>query len=290
MRARRTTLVGGALALVVGVLVVGCAAEPAGPPLVVRTVGPGPRSTDPDAPRFTACGRSAADPATTDLRPRDLSAADRDLARAHYGDLPEGALVVESATTLLLTDGLLGAGNGYEAATAQVRPVPVADGTVSAPVSLLVLDSPDAGRRVAFVEVRLGDGPVVRWDEEPRLAIGTDGGDGGFVATGTAPSLDPESAALTNAPYDAIDAFFPDGDSSSGNVCVLRSSGGTVDAVSFATGWGDGWYGTFLGRDASGTVVAVVHDGHIVPWEISGLPGAVPEGLAADAPVDDGQG
>ena len=53
---------------------------------------------------------------------------------------------------------------------------------------------------------------------------------------------------------------------------------GKVDAVLFATGFGDGGYPTFLGRDAKGEVVSVVHDSLVVPWSVSGLPGTAPAG------------
>lgn len=304
----RAVTAGRRLALLVATAALaGCAAVPsAQPTLIAQIVGPsdagtprlvpgeprivatrpprdgtGATSRDPGAPAFTACGRTAPDPATTDLRPHVLTPADQAAAQDRYGALPDGRLVVESAGTLLLTGGLLGAGNGYEAATAAVTPVAVADRTETAQVSLLVYDSERSGRRVAFVELRLAGAAPVRWDEEPALGIVTDGGDGGFVATATVPPTDPET--LADAPFDAIDAFFPDPDDvASWHVCVLRATGGVVDGVLFATGWGDGWYGSYLGRDEGGRVVAVVSDGQVVPWEISGLPGELPPGVALD--------
>jgi hypothetical protein len=289
VRTTRLALLAGCVSTLAGCLALaGCAAAPVpaatGPVAIAPPAGGADAGADFGAPEFAPCDDTAPDPATTDLRARDLTAADSGLAPDRYGEIPAGRLVVQSGGTLLLAGGALGAGSGYEAATGQVRSVQVIGRTARADVSLLVLDSPTAGRRVAFVELRLDDAPAVRWDKEPGLGIGTDGGDGGFVATGTAPVLDPQSAALRNAPYDAYDAFFPNGDSSSYHVCVLRSSLGVPDGVLFSTGWGDGWYGTYLGRDEGGNVVAVVSDGHVVPWEISGLPGEPPAGLALDAP------
>jgi hypothetical protein len=143
---------------------------------------------------------------------------------------------------------------------------------VLAPVTLAVLDSPAVGRRVAFVEVRITTTTPVRWTEEPNLDIVTDGGDGGFVR-GTAEALRDDQTS-TDA---YIDAFYPNSNSASGNVCVQRiTHTGQLDAVMFSTGYGDGGYATFVGRDKDGVIASVVHYGDVLPWRMSGLPGAPP--------------
>ena len=249
----------------------GVPAEPVGGPL-------GGASLPVITPSFTPCGTSEAQPARTNLRPRTLSAADAHVDPERFGAIPvDGALVVEDVGDLVLTDGVLDAGNGYEVGyAATVEPdVQVSDATVTAPVAVAVLDTTSSGRRVAAVEVRVGSGTPVRWEVEPDLSFGTDGGDGGFLATRGLP---------TGAEVDGwgfIEAFYPDGDSASGIVCVLRrtSAGGPVDGVLFSTGWGDGGYPVLLGRAADGAVVSVVCWTGIVPWEWSGLAGEAPDGV-----------
>lgn len=224
-------------------------------------------------PVFSACSRDTASPGTSFLRPTGPGAP------GWPAELADGRLVVEHVADLTLTGGWLAAGNGFEAAFGGVRGVRVADATVDAVVNLGVLDSPSAGRRVAFAELRLGDGPPVVWQEEPALGFVTDGGDGGFVALG-GPEPRPgggDPAAEEQGIDDYVEAFYPGGDSGSGHVCVLRGPpDGPADGFLFSAGWGDGGYPTFLGRSADGEVVSVVSYGYVLPWEVGGMPGAPP--------------
>jgi hypothetical protein len=221
--------------------------------------------------RFTACTRQAADPTSSNLRPVAAIDASNDKDEAAQ-PIPHGVVRLEHATDLVLTDGRLGAGSGYEAATGAVAQVTVARASVTAPVTLAVLDSPESGRRVAYVEVRIKATPPVSWQDDEQLGIGTDGGDGGFVR-GTAPEVGADNPQAD----DYVDAFFPDGNSASGNVCVLGFSGsGQADSVLFSTGYGDGGYPTFVGRDAQGDIASVVSFGFVLPWADSGLPGPSP--------------
>ena len=230
-------------------------------------------------PDFTPCGRAPAGPDRTHLRPSALTAADRARAGEWAEWIPDGELVVEAATEIDLPDGLLGSGNGYLAALGVPEGglVPVADAAVAAaPVSLAVLDSPSSGRRVAFLEIRLAPRAPVRWVAEPGLSIGTDGGDGGFVAAPSSPGVLDE-AGTGEAVTRSFATFFPDGDDpSTWHQCVVRATGGRVDGVLFSTGWGDGGYPTYLGQDADGVVVSVVSFGGVLPWNLSGLPGDPP--------------
>ncbi len=232
--------------------------------------GSGPR------PTFTACGVRPADLARTHLRPRTLTATDAVVAPDLYGTIPvDGPLTVEAGGDLVLVDGTIDAGNGYEAAygTTMEPDVAVATATVTAPVSLSVLDSEEAGRRVAFVEVRVAEAEPVTWEESTDLGFGTDGGDGGFLATGAM------TEGVEVDGWDYVEAFFPEGNESYDNVCVERRTtpDGPMDGVLFSIGWGDGGYPVYLGRAADGTVVSVVCWAGITPWEWSGLPGTPPE-------------
>ncbi|WP_158580756.1 DUF4241 domain-containing protein [Cellulomonas rhizosphaerae] len=127
---------------------------------------------------------------------------------------------------------------------------------------------------MAFVEVRVGDGVPVRWEEDPALGFVTDGGDGGVWAPATRGKEPVDDVAA----FDSIEAMYPNGDSASGNVCVLRSTKAGVDGLQFSAGWGDGGYPTIVGYDAAGQEVSVVSHGLIVPWALSGLPGTPPSG------------
>lgn len=224
-----------------------------------------------ERPTYEACRRTPADPKTTNLRP--IARIDAANDAWDGGPIPHGTVAIEHATELALTDGQLGAGNGYEAAMGTGSSLMrVAEGSVVAPVTLVVLDSPQAGRRVAFVEVRITTTAPVRWEVSDALGIATDGGDGG-LARGTAAAV-PDDDSLID---DYVDAFFPGRNSDSGNVCVLRrSQAGEVDAVLFSTGYGDGVYPAAIGRDEAGEVASVVSVGYVLPWRYSGLPGTPP--------------
>jgi hypothetical protein len=189
--------------------------------------------------------------------------------------VPAGHLGLEYAADLLLDDGRLGTGNGYEGAVAGGRVLAITSPGTSAPVTLAVFENAQVGQRVAFVEARLAPGVPVRWAQEVLLNIVTDGGDGGFYA-GSAPypDVDDENSDAFINSY--VDALFPRGDVD--NVCALRTPAGSSrpDSVLFPTGYGDGRYPTFVGRDAHGTPVSVVLDTLILPWQASGLPGTPP--------------
>lgn len=213
---------------------------------------------------FSACPRTAPAPGTTDLAPvarTDATNAEDPPAPA----MPFGTVVLEQPAVLHL-DGTIGAG-GSEAAMGFVDFVTVSDRPVDAPVTLAVLDSPTAGRRVAFAEVKLLPSTPVRWVELQKLDIGTDGGDGGFVA-GHAPEAN-------DWPTDAYVSAY---DMDHGGVCVLRRTAGATqpDVVAFSTGYGDGGYPTFAGYDASDRIASLVNFGYVLPWRYSGLPGAPP--------------
>ena len=253
----------------------------------------GPFPADPDAasqsgagslPQFAPC--TPAEATDTFLQPRVLTDADLSTDPDHFGILEPGRLEVRSVGPLELVNGYLGAGNGFIAAGGGVPGVAVADHTVTATVTTSTLYAGDAERGLAFVEFHLSDEPPVSWTETDELGFGTDGGDGGFVATGgaTAPSLsdDPGIDAQVEASDRFIAAAFDeDGRSRS---CVERTTAGRVDGFMVLT-QGDGWFPTFVGRDAAGAVVSVVWYAITVPWAFAGLPGPAPEAFRDDPPV-----
>lgn len=248
---------------------------PGGTSAAVPHVVPSPSDLTWGPVTFRACDRQAPPAGATHLRPHTFTAAER-AAGIDGMPLPEGRLVVESAGDLDLPDGQLGAGNGYEAATASGPAASVVDGSVTAKVSLAVLDSPTVGRRVAFVEVQLDDEPVALWTQSPKLGISTDGGDGGFYSAAAPVTQDDGDGRFINT---YVEAFFPGNDDDSGIVCVLRrpTHGDRTDAVMFGIGYGDGGYPVLLGHAEDGRIVSVVTTGFVVPWALSGLPGTPPE-------------
>lgn len=231
---------------------------------------PGETPVPVDDVTFDPCPCTAAGPDRSDLRPRALVPQDATVDVDRFGHIPvDGELLVEDVGDLVLADGALGVGNGAEVLLAGLAPVPVSDGAATAAMSVSVLDSASSGRRVAFVEARIGLEPPVRWELSEDLVVVTDGGDAGYLAPGAAllpADLDTAGPALSDA------LFADDG------VCALRRGGdGEVDGLVTTIGWGDGWYPVYIGRTADDEVAAVVTWGLITPWEWSGLPGTPPE-------------
>jgi hypothetical protein len=227
--------------------------------------------------RFRACGRRPGALGTTNLRPRRVSGLEPQ--PFIYDVQPDpGKLTIEHVMKLPLPGGLLGSGNGYEAAYAMNSLVQVADHTVTAQVNQAVI-SRGQDRRVAFVELRLSPVRPVSWAEQPHLGILTDGGDGGFYSAdaGSGPSDDQSGD-------DYVEAFYPNDNSAGGNLCVLRGNDDQdrPNGFLFSTGIGDGGYPTYLGRAADGTVVSVVSYGYLVPWRLSGLPGSPPRDVVEE--------
>ena len=224
-------------------------------------------SSDGASPTFARCPRTrpVADESNLDPVARIGPSNDHVPPR----DIPHGDVRLERVASLRLTEGGIAAGPGFDVSTGltQVSAI-VADRTIDAPVTLAVLDSPQTGRRVAFAEIRLLASEPVRWVEERYLNIGTDGGDGGFAdAAATRGDMEQQSEDYLDAMANATE-------------CVVRQeSEGRVSGVIFATGYGDGGYPTLLGLDDRGRIATIVHDGLVLPWTYSGLPGAPPPDL-----------
>ena len=219
---------------------------------------------------YRACPRGGPARGTTHLRATDLPVDGDVVVRG-------SRVTLEHATDLVLLDGTVRSGNGYDGATGGGGdPLRVAREPVTAPVTLAVINGPNLGRRVAFLEVQVRPATPVRWAEASTLGIVTDGGDGAFIRGGALGS-DGSDEDIN----DYVGAFYPDGDSTSGNVCVLAvTRAGDIDSVMFSTGIGDGSYATFAGYDEAGEIVSLVSYGGLVPWSASGLPGTP---LPADA-------
>ena len=250
--------------------------------LPIRHLDKGPlRSAPPlradQLPNFALCPRVAAPEGTTNLHPVARIGTAND--RMRQVRIPHGTVTVEQVARVRLAGGWLSAGSGFDVTSGwtdtwvRVRPK-----TLTAPVTLAVLNSPTSGRRVAFAELQLDvRHEPDRWVRERSLSIGTDGGDGGFLGGGaTVPSLD-DAESLAD---DALHVWYPKNSTDYSNICLRRiEPTGVISGVDFATGYGDGGYPTFLGLDKTGAVVSVVNFGYVLPWRDAGLPGTPPPNI-----------
>jgi hypothetical protein len=227
-------------------------------------------------PRFVPCTLRRASAASTHLDP--VPVVTERMARSVPGEeMPTGRVLLLHAADLVLPDGRLGGGDGYDASIGAPEGdfLRVGDGRTVAPVTLAVVDSPRFGRRVAFAEVRTGPGRPVAWTLSPDLSIVTDGGDGGFFRAGLPEVVGDEG--WIEGYVSAFEAAYKVND----GLCVQRLPQGSSvpESILFPTGIGDGRYPTLIGTDARGRVVSVVHTGYLLAWELSGLPGPKPAGL-----------
>jgi hypothetical protein len=143
-------------------------------------------------------------------------------------------------------------------------------------VAVLFKDSGEEWqRRVAALQVEVGDGDPVRWelalvgDQDP-ATLGDNQFFGYGVDAGTGTLID-ESAArlLASWEWDQLDEVFVEGPLPEApvpgaiNAVVDEASGANV--VCTTSGWGDGAYPTFIGYDSSGAVTSFVTDFCVVP-------------------------
>ncbi|MCW3814575.1 DUF4241 domain-containing protein [Micromonospora sp. DR5-3] len=146
-------------------------------------------------------------------------------------------------------------------------------------VSSIRSDGVESDRRVAALELVVRDEPVARW--EPALAgdqdpteLGEDDFFGYGVDAGTGTLADPVAlAVLEGWDYDRIEEVFlaEDPDHSPGPVpgllSVVTDEATGANVLTVSSGWGDGCYGTWVGRTADGLVASFVTDFMVVPAE-----------------------
>ncbi|MEH1098150.1 DUF4241 domain-containing protein [Micromonospora sp. CPCC 205561] len=136
-------------------------------------------------------------------------------------------------------------------------------------------ESTEADRRVAALELVVHDEPAVRWEmalvgDQDLTTLKPDAWFGYGVDTGTGTLADPTAlAVLENWDEDAVTAVFGVDAVSDGPVpglvtAVLDEATG-ANLVTVWSGWGDGCYGTWIGRTADGRVTSFVTDFMVVP-------------------------
>jgi hypothetical protein len=247
MDRRGLVLTGVAGAVVLGIVALAVLPRPPRPPRDVATHEPPapPRMTPADLYAGFArpgVGLAFAMPVTT-------SAVDA-------GDvvLPSGKLVA--------SDGFLMGGDAF---TLDLSPG-------EHPVSLLRVVFDDGDQRIAAAMVRVSDGEPSSWElalvpgQDPAtlapdeiFGYGVDSGTGAFTSPEAVAAVTSEADyaryadSLMSAMPATTEAF-----ELSGQVVVDEETGANV--VAFASGFGDGSYASYVGRDDDGNVVAVLTD------------------------------
>jgi hypothetical protein len=134
--------------------------------------------------------------------------------------------------------------------------------TGRAPVCLHIARYEPADQRVAFVHVRLGDEPVVRWEHV--AGFGVDGGTGGIASAEAVEAIErSEIDAVFNQYFEVLDRHSVD---TWAWLNIETGPGTGANVIGFSTGFGDGGYPVVAGYDAQGRVAAVVIDHLVVPW------------------------
>lgn len=135
-----------------------------------------------------------------------------------------------------------------------------------------VVDDPGWGRRVAFARLKLSDAIAVRWElaeislanpssgagDEPH-AFGVDSGIGCYMSYQVAEVLlrmEPSEREAQIAEWDRKIRSDPTAVGGTGALLDVKVGPGNV--IAFATGIGDGYYWSWLGYDATGSVTALV--------------------------------
>lgn len=133
----------------------------------------------------------------------------------------------------------------------------------------------EADRRVAALQLVIHDEPAVRWEmalvgDQELAALKPDGWFGYGVDTGIGTLADPTALAAFEAwDEDAVtDVFVADSPGDGpvpGHVAAVLDETTGANVVTVWSGWGDGCYGTWIGRGADGRVTSFVTDFMVVP-------------------------
>ncbi|MET7371350.1 DUF4241 domain-containing protein [Micromonospora arida] len=142
-------------------------------------------------------------------------------------------------------------------------------------VAVVLREDAEVDRRAAALELVVSAEPTIRW--EPAVAgdqdVATLGADDYFgygVDAGVGTLADPTAlAVLESWDSDRVEEVFIPAELPSSPVpglisAVLDEASG-ANVVTVSTGWGDGCYGTWIGRAADGRVTSFVTDFMVVP-------------------------
>jgi len=126
-------------------------------------------------------------------------------------------------------------------------------------------------KRNAFAKIVLNSGEAVEW--EYIWTFGADGGTGGYIDFSTLTEIvekgdsEPFSNRLLkefNKVQRIIEPFHDNYDNYHSFVNLEYGEG---NLVAFSSGWGDGAYNSFLGKDKNGVAVEILTDLGVASWE-----------------------
>lgn len=162
----------------------------------------------------------------------------------------------------------------------------VAPGRYPVTVAVVTLGDPDADqphRRVAAARLEISDAPAVTWElalqqeqdaaglaDDEFFGYGVDAGTGCFVDASVDSRFDGGTGPEDSQLIDAIEA-------TGWTVQPLNHTDPATgqQVVLFFSGWGDGAYPTWVGRDTAGEVCCFATDFFVVPGEAIPTPDSV---------------
>ncbi|WP_030486347.1 DUF4241 domain-containing protein [Micromonospora chokoriensis] len=142
-------------------------------------------------------------------------------------------------------------------------------------VAVVLREDAEVDRRVAAFQLVISDEPTTRWElavagDQDVATLGADDYFGYGVDAGTGTLADPTALAILEGwDEERVEEVFIPADLHSSPVpglitAVLDEASG-ANVVTVTTGWGDGCYGTWIGRAADGRVTSFVTDFMVVP-------------------------
>jgi hypothetical protein len=185
----------------------------------------------------------------------------------------------QSAGDLIVSTGRIAAADPFVNLTETLPFVtPVPNGRF--PVTLSVVKIGNEHYRVALARVLFSNEPSVRWQmalkngQDP-ATLKPDEIFGYPVDAGTGSFFDPAAAveanALTDRNPNAWEGWQTRGEANGASIenfgsFLLNEPFGNANVVMFHSGWGDGYYPSYFGYDASGKVTALVTDFGTHDW------------------------
>ncbi|MEU4333504.1 DUF4241 domain-containing protein [Micromonospora lupini] len=142
-------------------------------------------------------------------------------------------------------------------------------------VAVVLREGAEVDRRVAALQLVVSDEPAMRWEpavagDQDVAALGPDDYFGYGVDAGAGTLADPTALAVLDGwDHDQVEeVFIPDELPVSpvrGLITAVLDEATGANVVTVATGWGDGCYGTWIGRAADGGVTSFVTDFMVIP-------------------------
>ncbi len=122
-------------------------------------------------------------------------------------------------------------------------------------------------KRIAFSKIQIRDKPPVKW--VPTFGYPVDGATGSFMDLKTAYYLDRMSIDENWKFTEKISEELEKNYRSSYMWAIVPLNDGNI--ISFTTGWGDGYYDTYVGLDKNSDISEILTDFYMFPWKESWL-------------------